>query len=216
MLVFSIVVAPADLLRRTPPGLYSVGVIGMLGLTFAPQARRSYLELMEARRVRGQGPQGLREARASVEPLVILSLERAVAQAEGLVARGWGGLRLDARRRRLSSLGWLCVAIGLAVWALQPSRPAIGLAMMAVAIGLVAWSLHRTEGRYRPDVWRPATVTMAALAALAGLILLALMIRSPALLTYYPYPQVTLPSFHPAPAAVVLLLAAPLVLARRG
>jgi energy-coupling factor transport system permease protein len=216
MLVFSAVVAPADLLRRTPPGLYPIGVVGMLGLTFAPQARRSYLDLMEARRVRGQAPQGLREARASVEPLVILSLERAVAQAEGLVARGWGAQQLHEGRRRLSVVGWLGLAIGLGVWALQPARPAIGLAFVAAAAVLVGLSLRGAPGRYRPEVWRFGDGVTAALSGAAGILLVGLMVGAPQVLSYYPYPELTWPLIHPAPALVVVLLAGPLAGMRRG
>lgn len=216
MVLFSAVVTPADLLRRTPPGLYPLGVVGMLGLTFAPLARRSYMDLVEARRIRGQVSQGIREARASVEPLVILSLERAMAQAEGLVARGWGTQRLRRSRRWLMVLGWVVLALGLGVWAAQPELLSLGLGLMALSVVFLSRSMQRGSHRYRPEVWRANDRIIAGLSGAAGILLLTVMARWPALLTYYPYPQLSLPSLHPAPVLIVALLAAPLIGARHG
>ena len=214
MMVFGVALTPADLLRRTPPGLYPVGVASTLALTFAPLARRSYQDLAEARRVRGLPPQGVREARASVEPLVILSLERAVAQAEALVARGWRAGSLSGGRRILALAGWLGVAAGLALWAVQPDRPAAGLGLIAAAIAALAVSLRGAGARYRPDVWTWPDGAIALLSAAALVLVLVLMARSPELLTYYPYPRAYLPAVHPLPVVALLLLAGPVV--RRG
>lgn len=214
MMVFGVALTPADLLRRTPPGLYPLGVASTLALAFAPLARRSYQDLSEARRVRGLRPQGVREARASVEPLVILSLERAVAQAEALVARGWSAGSLGGARRILALAGWLGFAGGLALWAIQPDRPMAGLGLIAAALVVLAVSWRGTGARYRPDVWTWPDRAIALLSAAAFVLVLVLMARAPDLLTYYPYPRAYLPMIHPLPAVVILLLTAPAV--RRG
>ena len=216
MHVFSAVVTPTDLLRRVPAGLYPVGIVGMLGLTFAPLARRSYLDLAEARRLRGQPPQGMREARASVEPLLILSLEGAAAKAEGLVARGWGTQPRDARRRRLMVGGWVAMAIGFGWWATNPNQALLALGIAATGLALVILGARGLGTRYRADVWTGRDLLMLALSAAAGMALLYLSTRFPAQLSYYPYPQVTVPGFPLGPVIVVFLLSAPLAFVRRG
>lgn len=209
MLVFGSVVTPADLLRRTPPGLYPVGVTSMLALTFAPLAWRSYQELAEARRVRGWAPQGVREARASVEPLVILSLERAMAQAEALVARGWRAGQRGSGRRGLALTAWVALAIGLGLWAVLPDQAAFGMVLIALALLVQAISLRGLSARYRPEAWTWPDRAVFLLSAAALVVLLLLMSLSPGLLTYYPYPRVALPGLNPAPMVVLALLTAP-------
>jgi energy-coupling factor transport system permease protein len=216
MMVFGVALTPADLLRRTPPGLYAVGVASTLGLTFAPLARRSFQDLAEARRVRGLSPQGVREARASVEPLVILSLERALAQAEALTARGWAAGTLDGGRRALALAGWLGIAAGLALWAVQPGSPVWGIVLMAASLVALAAALRGTRARYQPDVWTWPDRLVVILSAAALALLMVLMTRAPELLTYYPYPLAYLPGLHPAPVAVVLLLTSPALRSGRG
>jgi energy-coupling factor transport system permease protein len=209
MLVFGSVVTPADLLRRTPPGLYPVGVTSMLALTFAPLARRSYQELSEARRLRGWAPRGVHEARASVEPLVILSLERAVAQAEALVARGWSASTPGGGRRALGQIAWVALAAGLGLWAVVPDQPGFGLGLIVLALLMLMIGVRRTGARYRPESWAWPDRALFLLSAAAMVVLLLLMTRSPGLLTYYPYPRISLPGLHPAPLVVLALLTAP-------
>ncbi len=211
MMVFGVALTPADLLRRTPPGLYTVGLASTLALTFAPLARRSYQDLAEARRVRGLRPQGVREARASVEPLVILSLERAVAQAEALVARGWSAGSLGGGRRVLALAGWVGFAGGLALWAVEPGRPAAGLGVIAASLLMLAPGLRGGGVRFRPDIWTWPDRAVVLLSAVALALVLVLMSRAPELLTYYPYPRAYFPVIHPLPLVVILLLAGPVV-----
>ena len=210
MLVFGSVVTPADLLRRTPPGLYPIGVTSMLALTFAPLARRSYQELTEARRLRGWARRGVPEARASVEPLVILSLERAVAQAEALVARGWSPGTPGGGRRALALAAWVALATGLGLWAVLPDQAGFGLGLIALALLVLAIGVRKIGARYRPEKWTWPDRALFLLSAAAMVVLLVLMTRSPGLLTYYPYPRVSLPGLHPAPLVVLALLTAPL------
>jgi len=81
MAVFSRALTAADLLRRTPRGLYVVGVASTLGLSFAPHARQAYFDMREAMEMRGLAPGGWRAAPRLLTPLVIVALERATAQA---------------------------------------------------------------------------------------------------------------------------------------
>jgi energy-coupling factor transporter transmembrane protein EcfT len=53
--VFARALTAADLLRRTPRGLYTVGVASTLGLSFAPHARQALFDLRGATAARSLG-----------------------------------------------------------------------------------------------------------------------------------------------------------------
>jgi energy-coupling factor transport system permease protein len=211
MLALGAVVAPTDLLRRTPAGLAPVGVTASIAMTFAPQARRSFAALREAQQVRGYQPRGLRDLPALVTPLVILSLEGAFAVAEGLAARGWGRAGLSGWRRAAVPAGAVLVAFGLGLWAVTPAQAWVTALVLAAGIALLAAAVATAGGvtRYRPDRWRRrdsllAGISLGVLACFSGVVALA-----PGLITYYPYPSAALPAFHPALGLAVLLLALP-------
>jgi hypothetical protein len=147
--------------------------------------------------------------------MLILSLENATAKAEGLTARGWGKSPSDARRRRLAILGWVTLALGLSWWALDPAQAAAGLGLAVVGFGLASFALRGLGTRYRAEAWRWQDLVMAGLSAAALVLVFYLMTTTPESLVYYPYPRVTVPPLHPAPAFVVFLNSAPLAFARR-
>ncbi len=211
MLVFSEAVAPADLLRRTPPGLYPAGITASIAMTFVPRARRAFGNLREAQQVRGYQPHGWRDLPGLVTPLVVLSLESALSLAEGLVARGWGREGLTDGRRRLASLGWVSLAAGAILWAALPgaNRLALGLTLVgSAALGIWLRTGHRAN-RYSPEVWRRSDSVVAGL-SLGVLALFAfLVLNAPLSLTYLPYPRATWPSFQWPLGLAVLLLSAP-------
>jgi energy-coupling factor transport system permease protein len=214
MLLFSQVVTAPDLLRRLPAGLYPAGITASLGLTFFPQARRSFGELREAQAVRGYRWRGWRDLPQLVTPLVILSLESALALAEGLTARGWSGRTTTASRRMALSLGWLLLAGAIGVWALAPGK--MWLAELLLAAGLLAaWQGLRQPGqatRYRPDVWRTKDTLMAGLVLASLAVMLLLGFAAPRLLGYYPYPRAMAPDFRWPVALALCLLGCPMAL----
>lgn len=210
MVAFGRAVGPADLLRRTPPGLYPVGVAATVALTFAPQVRRSFEEMRDAQRVRGFRPRGWRDLPQVVTPLVVMSLESALGLAETLAVRGWGRLPLAGWRRWLALGGWTGLALALALWALFPDRPLLSLALaLAAALALLPALRAARLPRYRPERWRPADSLMAGLALLSLAAALLLALREPASLTWAPYPRADWPAFDPRLALALAGLAAP-------
>ncbi|MEW6566662.1 MAG: energy-coupling factor transporter transmembrane component T [Chloroflexota bacterium] len=212
MMVLGYAVTAVDLLRRTPPGFYPVGVSATIGLNFAPQARKAFAAIREAQQVRGHEPRGWRDVPSLVTPLVVLSLESALGLAEGMVARGWGRCGLQGWRRWMVPTGWMLMAVGLAIGALIPSAGLWALACLGAGVSLLWVSLRRQIGgsRYRPVVWHhPDTlVTGLSLGVVAVFLFFALTASS--WLGYYPYPQATWPAFRPALALGLVLLAMPL------
>jgi energy-coupling factor transporter transmembrane protein EcfT len=212
MAVFSEVIRPPDLLRRIPPGLYPAGVAASIGLTFAPQVRRSFTSIREASELRGHHPRGWRDLPTLVSPLVVLSLENALAVAEGMVARGWGYARPRGLRRWGAAAGWLALAAGLTLGAVAPDRAAPAGGLLALGAALTWISMRSAPGRtrYRPEVWRRGDTLVAGLALGVLVLFLVLSVASPNLITYYPYPRAAWPSFHPAFVVAIALLTAPI------
>jgi energy-coupling factor transport system permease protein len=213
MSVFGSAITAPDLLRRTPPGLYPVGVSASIGLTFAPQARKAFAAIREAQEVRGYQTRGWRDLPALVTPLVILSLESALGLAEGMVARGWGRDGLAGWRRWLVGAGWLGLAAGVSLWAVDPGLA--GLAFALVVLGVLAlWATLRNEAggtRYRPEAWHRADTIVAGLAIGVAVTFLFLAFAAPTWLTYYPYPRAAWPAFQPALGVAIALLGAPVL-----
>jgi energy-coupling factor transporter transmembrane protein EcfT len=210
--VFGGVIRPPDLLRRMPSGLYPAGLAASIGLMFAPQVRRAFAAIREASELRGHRPKGLHDLPSLVSPLVVLSLENAFAVAEGMVARGWGNVHPQGIRRFGAAVGWLALGAGIALGVVLPERaaPAAGLVLFGA---VAAWLTTRTGNgrhRFRPEVWTRGDTIVSGLALGVLAVFLFLSMAAPLLLTYYPYPRAVWPSFHPAIAAAIALLCAPL------
>lgn len=211
MLAFSTLVTPSDLLRRMPASLAPAGVTASIALTFAPQARRSYAALREAQEVRGYQPRGLRDLPRLVTPLVILSLESALAVGEGLAARGWGRAGLRGWRRASLPAGILLLAAGVGLWSLLPGRSWLGGAAAAAGVLVLLAGLGSAGGqsRYRPDAWRTSDslvsgMTLGVLVAFAFVAAL-----TPESLAYYPYPTAYWPAVDMPLLAAISLLSMP-------
>lgn len=210
--VFGEVIRPPDILRRMPPGLYPAGLAASIGLTFAPEVRRSFAAIREASELRGYRPKGLRDLPSLVSPLIVLSLENALAVAEGMVARGWGHARPDGVRRWGAAAGWLSLGVGIAVGVVLPERAtlAAGLVVLGAAASWLTMRTGNGRHRYSPEAWNRGDTIIAGLSLGVLAVFLILSAAAPLLLTYFPYPRAIWPSFHPAIAAAIALLLAPL------
>ena len=196
VLAMSLVVRPTDLLRRMPSSLGQVGMSASMAISFVPQVRASFASIREAQWIRGREVRGVRDLALVVHPILVLSLERAHANAEGLAARGWGAPQRSSRRRRLASLSLFGVATGVAWWSVAPVARWAGLALVlaCAAALLLEWRTEGTHARYRPEVWRrvDSVVTGVVLGSLSVFVLM--MAAAPEAITYTPYPGIHLPT----------------------
>jgi energy-coupling factor transport system permease protein len=216
MSVFIAVVTPVDMLRRIPGTLAPIGLSASIGLTFVPQVRRSLDAIREAQQARGHVPRGWRDLPSWISPLVTVSLENAMASAEGLAARGWGQPARRAWRRRLAGACLLGLALGLVAMGLLPDRLGWGLALTAgSAIGLTLLRGDEAHGRYRPEIWRAADSWVTGAACAALLVILFLVWRVPGSVAYYPYPKAAWPAWEWIPVLGLLALCAPVFGGRR-
>lgn len=172
--------SPARLLRHLPGALYEVGVAVTVAMTFAPHTVQAVSRVRDARRLRGRSVTGLAAFRHLAVPVLEEALDRSVALAAAMDARGFGRRTPSSVRRRRATTactlaGLLAVCVGL-YGLLDASSPrALGVpfliagCLLATA-GLVLGGRQAGRSRYRPDPWRVAE-TLTALAGAAALAL---------------------------------------------
>ncbi|MGA2804282.1 MAG: energy-coupling factor transporter transmembrane component T [Acidimicrobiales bacterium] len=168
------------LLRCVPAGLYEVAVAVTVAITFTPQVVLSIARVRDARRLRGRATRGLKGWRGLAVPVLDGALERSVALAASMDARGFGRRSTSPRRRQATAAATLGGLVGLGIGLFQVldsgSASGIGLAVILVGGGLVVGGLvassHGSRSRYRPDCWLVAEwlVVAAGLAAVAGVV----------------------------------------------
>ena len=208
------------LLRCVPAGLYEVAVAVTVAISFTPQVVLSIARVRDARRLRGRATTGLHGWRGLAVPVLDGALERSVALAASMDARGFGRRSTSPRGRRLTAgatLGGL-VGLGIGLFEVLDSGSAsgVGIAVIviggALVIGGMAASSHGSRSRYRPDRWLGAewAVLGAGLVAVAGVV--AAGGSDPSSLTQPLYP-LALPAVPIGAMAGVLLAALPSVIA---
>lgn len=205
--------SPARLLKSLPGALYEVGVAIVVAMTFAPNLIMDVQRLRAARRLRGRADKGIRGLLQVGLPVLEGALERSVALAAAMDARGFGrsapvpaGVRRATAVLTLGGLMGVCVGTyGL----LTADGTAYGLPVLAVGLvaalaGLRLGGRRSVRTRYRPDAWgvRAWLVAGSGIAA-AGLMIWAASYDASAL-----HPGVvplTAPTLPLWPAAAVLI-----------
>ncbi|WP_405560732.1 energy-coupling factor transporter transmembrane component T [Streptomyces sp. NBC_01180] len=208
---------PARLLKSLPGALYEVGVAVVVAMTFAPNMVADVVRLRTARRLRGRPTGGVRAVLQIGLPVLEGALERSVAVAASMDARGYGRTAQVPRAVRhtttvLTLGGLLGVCAGtyglLAAEGASYGLPVLGVGLLAALAGLRLGGRRSVRTRYRPDRWGPR----AWLVAGSGVAVAALMIWAGARDTAALHPGVV-PLVAPVlplwPAAAVLIGLAP-------
>ncbi|MFZ1363196.1 MAG: energy-coupling factor transporter transmembrane component T [Candidatus Nanopelagicales bacterium] len=157
---------PRRMLRVVPGALYELGTAVVVALTIAPQLVASGVKIRRAQKLRlssasdGRTPRLLR---GLVIPVLEDSLDRSLALASSMDARGygrWGTTR--ASYQRVTSFLVLLALLGVCVGAygvLDPTSPTwLGLPMLVggAVLAVIGVLLGRSRSRptvYRPDPW---------------------------------------------------------------
>ncbi|MEV4947515.1 energy-coupling factor transporter transmembrane protein EcfT [Streptomyces sp. NPDC053755] len=172
---------PARLLKSLPGALYEAGVAVVVAMTFAPNMVADVVRLRTARRLRGRPTGGSRAVLQIGLPVLEGALERSVAVAASMDARGYGRTaRVPAAVRRTTNVltlgGLLGVCAGsyglLAAEGAGYGLPLVGVGLAAAAAGLWLGGRRTVRTRYRPDRWG----ARAWLVAGSGAVVAALMI----------------------------------------
>lgn len=205
--------SPTRLLRTLPGALYEAGVAVVVAMTFAPHLVGDVRRLRAARRLRGRPDRGLRGLLQVGLPVLEGALERSVALAAAMDARGYGRTAdvPPAVRRTTAALtlgGLLGVCAGtyglLAAEGAGYGLPLL-LAGVAAALGGLWLGGRRTvRTRYRPDAWGARGWLVAGSGAAVAALLIRAAAYDPAALSPGVLP-LTAPALPLWPAAAVLL-----------
>jgi energy-coupling factor transport system permease protein len=155
--------SPSRLLKSVPAALYEVGVSVVVAMTFTPQLIMDVARIRQARYLRGRKVRGPRATASAAMPVLEGALERSVALAAAMDARGYGRRGTTSPRQvricaALLLTGLVASAIGTYGLVGAGAPAALGLPMLTAGVGLAVASLavsgrNRTRSRYRPDPW---------------------------------------------------------------
>lgn len=204
---------PARLLKSLPGALYEAGVAVVVAMTFAPNMVADAARLRTARRLRGRPAGGLGALLRIGLPVLEGALERSVAVAASMDARGYGRtaqvpplVRHTTTALTLGGLLGVCAgSYGLLATAgAGYGLPLLGAGLAAAVGGLWLGGRRSVRTRYRPDRWG----VRAWLVAGSGAAVAALMAVADAVDPAALHPGVvplTAPTLPLWPAAGVLL-----------
>nr|WSX74298.1 energy-coupling factor transporter transmembrane protein EcfT [Streptomyces sp. NBC_00899]WSX79637.1 energy-coupling factor transporter transmembrane protein EcfT [Streptomyces sp. NBC_00899] len=217
---------PARLLKSLPGALYEAGVAVVVAMTFAPHLVADVARLRAARRLRGRDDRGVRALLQVGLPVLEGALERSVALAAAMDARGYGRTAdvPPAVRRTTAALtvgGLLGICAGtyglLAAGGAGAGYglPLLLLGLAAAVAGLRLGGRRSPRTRYRPDAWGARAWLVAGSGAAVAAAMIAAATYAPAALDppAVPLAAPTLPLW---PAACVLLGLLPAVAAPKG
>lgn len=213
--------SPARLLKSLPGALYEAGVAVVVAMTFAPHLVADVRRLRAARRLRGRPDRGLRGLAQVGLPVLEGALERSVALAAAMDARGFGRTRpVPAGIRRATAVltlgGLITVCVGtyglLGAESTVPGVPVLLAGAAAVLAGLWLGGRRTVRTRYRPDAWGPRAWLVAGSGAAVAALTVWAASYDPAALDPGVVP-LRAPSLPLWPAAAMLLGLLPAVVA---
>ncbi|MFE2040427.1 energy-coupling factor transporter transmembrane component T [Streptomyces sp. NPDC059477] len=204
---------PSRLLKSLPGALYEMGVAVVVALTFAPHLIADVQRLRAARRLRGRPDRGIRGLLQVGMPVLEGALERSVALAAAMDARGYGRTAQvpPAVRRTTAVLtlaGLLGVCAGtygvLTAEGAGYGVPVLLIGLAAALAGLRLGGRRSPRTRYRPDPWDVRAWLVAGSGVAVAGALVAARSFDPAALDPGVVPP-TVPGLPLWPAAAILL-----------
>ncbi|MFF8434770.1 energy-coupling factor transporter transmembrane component T [Streptomyces bacillaris] len=212
---------PARLLKSLPGALYEAGVAVVVAMTFAPNMVADVVRLRTARRLRGRPTGGVKAVAQIGLPVLEGALERSVAVAASMDARGYGrtaevppAVRHTTNVLTLGGLLGVCAGTYglLAAQGAGYGLPVLLAGLVAAMAGLRLGGRRSVRTRYRPDRWG----VRAWLVAGSGVVVAAAMIWAGSLDPEALHPGVvplTAPELPLWPAAAVLVGLVPALVA---
>ncbi|MFJ9723237.1 CbiQ family ECF transporter T component [Streptomyces sp. NPDC101209] len=208
---------PVRLLKSLPGALYEAGVAVVVALTFAPHLIADVRRLRAARRLRGRPDSGVRGLLQVGLPVLEGALERSVALAAAMDARGYGRtVEVPAAVRRTTTaltLGGLLGVCAGTYGLLTAEAGAYGLPLLLAGVtaslaGLRLGGRRSPRTRYRPDRWDARAWLVTASGAVPAVLLTLAAATDPAALAPAVVP-LTAPTLPLWPAAAVLVAVLP-------
>lgn len=204
---------PSRLLKSLPGALYEIGVAVVVGLTFAPHFIADVQRVRAARRLRGRPDKGIRGLLHVGLPVLEGALERSVALAAAMDARGYGRTAdVPARVRRTTTALTLGGLLGICAgtYGLLTAEggtygmPVLLAGAVAALAGLRLGGRRTPRTRYRPDRWNARGCLVAGSGAVVAVALALAAATDPAALHPGVIPPVA-PTLPLWPAAAILV-----------
>ncbi|MER5209176.1 energy-coupling factor transporter transmembrane component T [Streptomyces sp. NPDC002838] len=204
---------PSRLLKSLPGALYEMGVAVVVALTFAPNLIADVQRLRAARRLRGRPDKGVRGLLQVALPVLEGALERSVALAAAMDARGYGRTAdVPAPVRRTTAaltLGGLLGVCAGTYGLLTAEGGTYGLPVLLAGLAAALAGLHlggrrSPRTRYRPDRWDVRAWLVTGSGVAVAVLLTLASVRDPEALHPGVVPLVA-PTLPLWPAAAVLL-----------
>ena len=155
---------PKRLLRSVPPALYEIGTALVVAVTVLPQFADSVRRVRAAQGLRAGATGRVARLRRFLVPVLEDALERSLALAAGMDARGYGrATGLSPARRRatgalmLLGLSGICVGVYAVLDRTAPrylALPMLALGAGVALAGLLSAGRRVERSRYRPDHWQ--------------------------------------------------------------
>ena len=211
---------PRRALRSVPAALYEASVAVVIALSVAPQLVQSIQRVRRARRLRGGASTGWNAVKAVVLPVLADAIDRSLALATSMEARGFGRTRDQSAPSPFLTVGLVAstMAATLGVFLLLGSSGApwqgfvlLGLGVVGTVAGLRASGRRLSVTRYRPQPWTPRDTLLAAagLAAFAVAVLGNTGLVPGAFDAFHPsIDPLAWPTLHPLSLVVAALTAA--------
>jgi len=205
------------LLRLIPRAFYPVAVVTSIAITFVPATVRNFHQIREAQSIRGHRLRGLRDWLPLIMPLMVGGLERALALAEAMTARGFASGGKSGGQfweRTLLLLGTLLVLAG---WTLRLTERwfLLGNTMLIAGSVLIfgtLWILGRRSPRttYARERWSlQDVIIILGMSLVLVFILIPLPFLDRLTLPYEVYPKISLPGFDPLFGVIIIALLLP-------
>lgn len=164
---------PRKLLKNTPGALYEVASAWVIAVNMAPQLIESAKRVKQASRLRGRSKR--RNLLSSLLiPVLEDTIDRSLALAASMSARGFGRLgRLSNRQRFASRVAALAGVMFLAIGAyllLTSPTPWGAAILLLVGTGSIAVTSHIASSRhirtrFEPQPWTPKDILVVSAAA---------------------------------------------------
>ncbi|MBB6626676.1 energy-coupling factor transporter transmembrane protein EcfT [Nocardioides sp. KIGAM211] len=169
---------PKRLLRSVPPALYEIGTALVVAVTVLPQFADSVRRVRAAQALRAGATGRVARLRRFLVPVLEDALERSLALAAGMDARGYGrATGLGPARRRATGALMLLGLVGICVGTYAVldrtaprwlALPMLLVGALAAAGGLLSAGRRVERSRYRPDRWQWPELAVVASGVLVG------------------------------------------------
>lgn len=220
-LILNLALPTSKMLRLIPKAFYPIAVVTSIAITFIPNTIRQYQLIKEAQAIRGHRLRGIRDWLPLVLPMLVGGLERAMALAEAMTARGFASR--DETKHSITTerffifLGIIFILTGWLInLFVNNSVYTYGMIILGIAMILVVfWILGKRNSQtsYIVERWK-----IKDLMIILGAFLLVFLMLYPipnidnSTLLYEIYPRLSLPKFDLIIGIAIIGLLIPAIL----